>query len=224
MHQRDLWHRIEAVPIRLGRQGQEAHEFLTAHFRCSRDEAAALIGEYRRFLYLAAIADQIIAPSHAIDALWHMQLKDGARWRHYCQTVLGGDLQHLKGRAAPHRDPAYRQTLLLYRREFAHAAPRAFWPRPWTARLIGPLRWGLLGLALALWIGLGGGLLWFFALASGWLLAAWLLDRLIGTFMLHRKAGRDHQRRKIGCGALMSDGKRWSGTLGVETDIWMDGD
>jgi hypothetical protein len=96
--------------------------------------AGRVTGEYRRFLYLAAIAGFEVTPSQTVDEAWHLHLT----FPHYreilCNRILGRPLDHLPGTGTEEDDARcarqYEETLALYARVFATPAPRDIWPRP----------------------------------------------------------------------------------------------
>ncbi|MFN7677738.1 MAG: glycine-rich domain-containing protein, partial [Cyanobacteriota bacterium] len=59
----------------------------------SAARTARVIGEYRRFLYLAVTAGHPVCPPEAIDQAWHQHLLDTrAYWLEFCPDVLGQPL------------------------------------------------------------------------------------------------------------------------------------
>lgn len=96
--------------------------------------AGRVIGEYRRFLYLATIASFEVTPSKAIDEAWHLHLEDEVDYhRRLCADLLGRPLRHLPGSGDADEDARfadqYRRTLNLYEDVFG-SPPADIWPRP----------------------------------------------------------------------------------------------
>lgn len=94
--------------------------------------ACRVIGEYRRFIYLASIASFEVTPSKAVDEAWHLHLEDHADYRDaLCRQTLGRELRHLPGgEGAGDEDRfqrQYQQTLALYASVFG-APPADIWP------------------------------------------------------------------------------------------------
>jgi hypothetical protein len=95
--------------------------------------AERVTDEYRRFLYLAAIAGFEVTPSRAVDEAWHLHL----RLPHYreilCGRILGHPLHHLPGTGTAEDEARcaaqYEDTLDLYERVFGEPAPDEIWPR-----------------------------------------------------------------------------------------------
>lgn len=125
----ELWQRLQSAPIMLS-DGRDLGEKLAGRYRISADETAALITEYRRFLYLRAVSGEDLAPSTQVDQLWHQHLDDHEGWARYCREMFGRDLPRLWGRPAPEQDPAYLRTLAQIRQEFGATPSWQFWPDP----------------------------------------------------------------------------------------------
>lgn len=99
----------------------------------SRAHAEAVMQEYRRFLYLAAIGTDTVTPSDQIDQAWHLHL---AYTRHYwedlCARIIGRPLHHgpTAGGSAEGRKyrSLYAATLQRYRDTFGSEPPSDIWP------------------------------------------------------------------------------------------------
>jgi len=96
------------------------------------DEFTALaITEYKRFLYLGAIADYPIVPSPTIDKVWHLHLEYTRNYFIEMAELLGCTLHHEPATGNPDeqlrlRDD-YKQTLALYHQVFGHYPPEQTW-------------------------------------------------------------------------------------------------
>ena len=129
----DLWHRIAAhqigpVDASLTFAGRLAREN-----RWGLDHAERVIGEYRRFCYLAITTGHEVTPSDAVDQVWHLHLTYSRDyWGVFCPQVLGSDLHHGPTAGGPvERDRYYRQyaaTLAAYEQAFGRAPPFDIWP------------------------------------------------------------------------------------------------
>ncbi|QAY78565.1 hypothetical protein [Sphingosinicella sp. BN140058] len=96
--------------------------------------AVRVIGEYRRFLYLATIASFEVTPSKAVDEAWHLHLEDEDDYhRKLCANLLGRTLRHLPGSGDADEEARfadqYRRTLTLYQEVFG-SPPDDIWRRP----------------------------------------------------------------------------------------------
>lgn len=95
-------------------------------------QAERVIGEYKRFCFLAAVAGHEVTPSDAVDQAWHLHLTYSRDyWERFCPNVLRLPLHH--GPTAGGTDDRdrfleqYAQTLRSYEAAFG-PAPRDIWP------------------------------------------------------------------------------------------------
>lgn len=121
----------------------EAHKLAQSHegwfvTRLARDQgwtpehAARVVGEYQRFIALAASTDDL-TPSAAVDKAWHQHILDTRAYAEFCQNALGRSfLHHRPGRgSAQEREQfakQYARTLELYRSTFGQEPPADIWP------------------------------------------------------------------------------------------------
>ncbi|HYI46940.1 MAG TPA: hypothetical protein VEX35_00595 [Allosphingosinicella sp.] len=139
-----LWSRLASM--RIGPAGAR----LTFAARLARENrwsgrhAAAVVEEYRRFLYLAATAGPV-TPSEDVDQAWHLHL---SYTRHYwdvlCGEILERPLHHDPTEGGPAEQGLYRgqyeATLARYRTVFGAAPPCQIWPDAETRFAVRPLR------------------------------------------------------------------------------------
>ena len=109
----------------------------------SAEHAEAVMGEYRRFLFLAMTAGHMAVPSEAVDQAWHLHLAYSRDyWDRLCGEVLGQPLHHgptAGGTFEQHRYFAqYADTLASYERWFGAAPPAAIWPDAHRRLLVDP--------------------------------------------------------------------------------------
>ena len=95
--------------------------------------AERVIGEYKRFCYLAMRAGHPVTPSDAVDQAWHLHLTYSRDyWERFCPEVLGMRLHHgpTAGGAAEGARyyDQYAGTLRSYERLFGEEAPADLWP------------------------------------------------------------------------------------------------
>lgn len=150
--------------------------------RWSADFAERVIGEYKRFCFLAVTAGHQVTPSDAVDQAWHLHLAYSRDyWQRFCPEALGVDLHHgptAGGKAERARYfEQYAQTLKSYEATFG-LPPSDIWPdaaqrfgrdpkavrvRPDDVIFVRDRATIVVGAALAV-----------FLLAAGWLLGRWL--------------------------------------------------
>ncbi len=95
--------------------------------------AARVVGEYRRFLYLAMTAGHMVTPSDEVDQAWHLHMVyTESYWKRLCGGVLPRPLHHnpTTGGAAEDAKYAggYERTLASYRAAFGEEPPADIWP------------------------------------------------------------------------------------------------
>jgi uncharacterized protein (TIGR04222 family) len=98
----------------------------------SRPFALGAIEEYRKFVFLALVADHPVTPSDQVDQVWHLHLLfSDAYWNDFCPRVLGRPLHHhpaTGGQAEQDRfHEQYRATIRSYRQHFGEP-PADLWP------------------------------------------------------------------------------------------------
>lgn len=129
-----LWDRIQAFSFDGGPAAFPFWSRLAAENGWSPAFAARAIGEYRRFVYLAAVAGHPVSPSDHVDQVWHLHLLyTESYWDRLCRDTLGRPLHHhpTTGGGAERQkfDDWYRRTLDSYRRLLREEPPADIWPR-----------------------------------------------------------------------------------------------
>lgn len=99
----------------------------------SKRHTDRVVEEYRRFVFLTAVAGHHVTPSHQVDQAWHLHLlHTRSYWDDLCGDVLGSPLHHepTKGGAAEEakHHEWYGRTLASYQRLFGHEPPADIWP------------------------------------------------------------------------------------------------
>lgn len=95
------------------------------------ERSKAAIDQYRRFIYMVCISDDMLSPSPDVDKVWHLHLiytKD--YWKRFCDETLGQEVHHVPSRGAdesqgPLRE-AYARTLELLTEEFGETPDASF--------------------------------------------------------------------------------------------------
>lgn len=128
-----LWQRIADHRIGPAKASLTFAARLARENRWSLAQAERVIGEYRRFCYLAMTAGPDVTPSDAVDQAWHLHLTYSRDyWQVFCPEVLRAELHHGPTRGGPaDRERFYRQyaeTLAAYEAAFGEAPPADLWP------------------------------------------------------------------------------------------------
>ncbi|MEM1253086.1 MAG: hypothetical protein AAGI69_11680 [Cyanobacteria bacterium P01_H01_bin.21] len=97
--------------------------------------ARRVIDEYKKFAFLAVVADHPVTPSDQIDQVWHLHLTyTHSYWEDFCSQVLQTPLHHeptLGGDDENQKfDEWYRTTLESYEQFFDVKPPADIWPPP----------------------------------------------------------------------------------------------
>jgi hypothetical protein len=169
-----LWQRLADHQIGPADASLSFAARLARENRWSLPHAERVIGEYKRFCYLAMRAGHEVTPSDAVDQAWHLHLTYSRDyWQTFCAQVLRADLHHGPTQGGPvERDRFYRQyaaTLAAYETAFGEAPPADIWPGAHRRFTVDPLgiRVNLLhDMVLKRRVALALGLLLF---AGGWL-------------------------------------------------------
>ena len=129
-----LWEKLEAFAFDADTGTQPFSVKLAEVEGWDATFTARVIEEYRRFLYLAHVAEHEVTPSVAVDQAWHTHLTfTRSYWEDLCEGVLGAPFHHdpCKGSEdMPRYNEQYARTLALYNAEFGHVVPADIWPQP----------------------------------------------------------------------------------------------
>ncbi len=117
----DQFDAVDTFSLRLARENRWTTEY-----------TAQVIREYRRFLLLVTVSEELMSPSDAVDQAWHLHLLDTRNYRRFCRNVLGRRLEHTPSRGGQDEhakfDAAYARTLERYRQTFSEEPPPDVWP------------------------------------------------------------------------------------------------
>ncbi len=128
-----LWQRIADHGIGPDDASLSFTSRLARENRWTLAHAERVVGEYKRFCYLAVTSNAEVTPSDAVDQAWHLHLTYSRDyWQIFCPAVLGADLHHgptRGGQAERARFYSqYADTLAAYEATFGEAAPADIWP------------------------------------------------------------------------------------------------
>lgn len=133
LSQDPLWVRLSYYSIGPGDAALSFAARLARENGWTAARAGRVLGEYKRFCYLAVRAGHEVTPSDAVDQAWHLHLTYSRDyWERFCPEVLGMKLHHgptAGGAGEAHRHfEQYAQTLKSYERIFGESAPADLWP------------------------------------------------------------------------------------------------
>lgn len=127
-----LWKRLQGHAIGPPEVALTFAARLARENRWTPEFAERVIGEYRRFCYLAVSAGHEVTPSDQVDQAWHLHLTYSRDyWQVFCPKVLGCELHHgptAGGRAENARYfEQYAETLKSYEAALG-PPPEDIWP------------------------------------------------------------------------------------------------
>jgi hypothetical protein len=130
----DLYRRLQDFEL-----DDPTHEFgFTRHLMKSQGwtltYAQRAIAEYKKFAFLAVVADHQVVPSDQVDQVWHSHvLLTDSYWEEFCPQVLGRKLHHHPARGGRTEraefHQLYAQTIISYRHFFG-SPPTDVWSPP----------------------------------------------------------------------------------------------
>lgn len=128
-----LWQRIAGHRIGPADASLSFTDRLARENRWDKAHTERVIGEYRRFCYLAMTAGHEVTPSDAVDQAWHLHLTYSRDyWQVFCPQVLGADLHHGPTSGGTVERARYYQqyadTLAAYEAAFGEVPPADIWP------------------------------------------------------------------------------------------------
>ncbi|GIW99285.1 MAG: hypothetical protein KatS3mg111_2618 [Pirellulaceae bacterium] len=130
-HHQALWQRVERFDLDPPTRSLRLSTRLARENGWSLPFARRVLGEYKRFLFLSAVASHPVCPSEQVDQAWHLHLTYTRFWESLCNDVLGRPLHHDATRGGQserlRHEELYRSTLESYRRFFG-TPPEDIWP------------------------------------------------------------------------------------------------
>lgn len=129
-----LWFRISGAMLPVQSDGRSFARQLADVAGLAPDAAGDLEGEYRRFLYLAALTASPREPLGLLRSAWEYHARFEGYLYDFCPWVLG---RHLPaGPVTKLSAPAYAATWIDYGTEFGAPPPEPCWPAPETREML----------------------------------------------------------------------------------------
>jgi hypothetical protein len=131
---------IEPVPRRFGGTKEilsvrRLVEVVRESSALSSDQCDVLVDEYRRFIYLMAVAGLNLEPPPLVDFAWQRHREDDKAYDGEVRRLLFDSTPNASGLRSPvSAGQSYSETFLLYIKEFDVAPPTKVWPRPAIVR------------------------------------------------------------------------------------------
>lgn len=126
---RQLWERVLSFDIEEYQLNYGFALRLATEHNWSFSFTAAAIREYRKFMFLAAISEEMIVPGTLIDVVWHQHLLYTDAYQSFC-VVLGKAIRHIPSRKESGEQAKFRagwlHTQAMYT-SFFGPMPDALW-------------------------------------------------------------------------------------------------
>jgi uncharacterized protein (TIGR04222 family) len=129
----ELWRRIERFQIDSPEAALPFSARLARENNWSFAFARRVIDQYKRFTFLAVVADHPVSPSEDVDQVWHLHLTYSENyWKVFCPETLGKPFHHQPtkgGETEKHKfEDWYARTLASYEKFFDAPPPSDIWP------------------------------------------------------------------------------------------------
>lgn len=90
-----LWQKLQGFSFDDPQSPFRFSDRLARENRWTRQFTLAVIEEYRRFLFLACVADHQVTPSIEVDEAWHLHMiYTRSYWNELCGETLGRKIHH----------------------------------------------------------------------------------------------------------------------------------
>ncbi|NJM84298.1 MAG: hypothetical protein HC844_19275 [Tabrizicola sp.] len=142
MQDQALWAALENHPLPLAEVGTDLERRVLTFGRIGSRKTRAIMREYRRFLYLAAIGGPSVAAPLMLQQVWRLHARNH---QSYTVDLMRGLIRRRMPEPfdapLPASDPAHASTRALYRREFGRRPPSRLWPGPFALGARRVLTW-----------------------------------------------------------------------------------
>jgi hypothetical protein len=127
----DLWQRLTEHDFPLDDQGKTLLSHLVDETTLNAWKADIAVQEYRKFLFLAAVSDEMVAPSPLLHRLWLTHIEHTRAYIDvFSPRIIGHVIHHAPGPDHAEATAPYRATLALYEHEFGQRPFHKVWPSP----------------------------------------------------------------------------------------------
>jgi hypothetical protein len=124
-----LWQKVEAFSLEPSFSEYGMTLRLAQENYWTEDFTEKAILEYKKFMYLAAVADAMVSPSYIVDIVWHTHLIFTQSYTAFCD-VLGKRIEHIPSTHKREEFDRFQQaktrTQKLYNEHFG-PQPEIFW-------------------------------------------------------------------------------------------------
>lgn len=139
MKETETWKLIQEYPFLDFRGNTQVHfvKKLASENDWTPEYTLRVIEEYKRFIYIDAVAEHDVTPSDQVDQVWHAHVLHTRDYAKFCQKVLGGKFFHHNPSTGGFSEDEkhadwYAKTLESYQRIFDEAPSDDIWPSAGT--------------------------------------------------------------------------------------------
>ncbi len=131
--QKKLWKAIGNLRINVAGAELTFNEQLQQENGWRSGYTERVVDEYRRFLFLCAVAGHPVTPSEQVDQVWHLHLTyTYSYWGDLCADIFGYPLHHGPTKGGHNEKLKYKDqylaTLVSYQKLFEEEPPMDIWP------------------------------------------------------------------------------------------------
>ncbi|MBL7703969.1 MAG: hypothetical protein JNM21_00350 [Taibaiella sp.] len=126
---RQLWERVSAFDIAEYSFNYGFALRLATENKWSFSFTDAAIMEYKKFMFLASISDEMISPSVIVDTVWHLHLIYSDAYQSFCK-LLGKEIKHIPSRKQAGEQAKFHAAKLLTQKIYEPVfgtMPEAIW-------------------------------------------------------------------------------------------------
>lgn len=126
---RELWEQVSAFDIAEYSFNYGFALRLATENKWSFSFTDAAIMEYKKFMFLAAISEEMIAPSAIVDIVWHLHLIYSDAYQSFCK-LLGKEIKHIPSRRQVEEQARFQAAKLLTQKIYGPVfgtMPEAIW-------------------------------------------------------------------------------------------------
>lgn len=133
LEQSQLWQQLSELEITPPEQTWTFEARLAKENGWGLDRALAVVGEYKKFLFLVLTSQHLVTPSEEVDAAWHLHLLyTRSYWDNLCAKIARRPIHHVPTTGGSLDDEKYRrqyaETLERYTEVFGASPPQDIWP------------------------------------------------------------------------------------------------
>lgn len=127
----ELWEKVKLFDLDENAGSYSFSVRLAAENKWTKSFTDQVILEYKKFMFLAAVSNQMVSPAELVDIVWHQHLIFTKSYSDFC-SLLGKDIQHIPSTHHHQEDQSFRMAMehtgRLYNDHFGEQ-PESIWKR-----------------------------------------------------------------------------------------------